>query len=195
MSTQIFRPADVLLFKPQGWGPLTPLVRALIGYGHIALYYSETKRGLPLIIESIGRGVMVRSLYTYSGQTVRLMRATCSDEKALEIAKQAERLADNPASWYGYLDIPRFVIPKLILVKVGAWLPPKWQTALNQLAGSYRRNQFYICSELVDTAYQKAGVPLLKENTIPLPDDIARSSILADLGEVTIGGDGQEKER
>ncbi len=194
MNTQTFRPADILLFKPTGWGILSPVVKALVEYGHVALYYTETKRGLPLIIESIGRGVMIRSLYGYSGQTVYLMRANIPEEKALEVAKQAERLADNPASWYGYCDIPCFVLPKLILVKAGAWLPLKWQAILNALAGSYRKNNFYICSELVATAYQKAGVPLLKENTIPLPDDIARSTLLTNLGEVTISGETLEKE-
>jgi len=194
MKTMTFQPADILLFKPTGWGLLTPLVKALVRYGHVALYYTETKRELPLVIESIGRGVVIRSLYCYSGQTVRVMRANLPDEKVMEVAKQAERLADNPASWYGYFDIPRFILPKLILVKAGAWLPAKWRLTLNLLAGSYRQNSFYICSELVATAYRKAGVPLLSDNTIPLPDDIARSSLLADLGEVTIGEERWEKE-
>jgi hypothetical protein len=194
MNPWIFRPADILLFKPMGWGLLTPLLKALVRYGHVALYYTETKRGLPLVIESIGRGVVIRSLYCYSGQTVQVMRANLPNEKAQDVANQAEHLADNPASWYGYFDIPRFVLPKLILVKAGAWLPPKWRLALNLLAGSCRQNNFYICSELVATAFQKAGVPLLSDNTIPLPDDIARSSLLADLGEVTIGEERWEKE-
>jgi len=146
MKAIIFRPADILFFKPTGWGLLTPLVKALVRYGHVALYYTETKRGLPLVIESIGRGVVIRSLYCYSGQTVQVMRANLPNEKAQDVAKQAEHLADNPASWYGYSDIPRFVLPKLILVKAGAWLPAKWRLALNLLAGSYRQNSFYICS-------------------------------------------------
>jgi uncharacterized protein YycO len=194
MNTQVFRPADILLFKPQGWGLLTPLVKAIVSYGHVAMYFTETKRGLPLVIESIGRGVLIRSLYSYSGQTVHVMRANLPEEKALEVTKQAERLADNPSCWYGYFDIPRFVLPKLILVKAGAWLPLKWQAVLNLLAGSYRQNNFYICSELVVTAYQKVGVPLFNVFTIPLPDDIARSPLLTDLGEMTINEKSLEKE-
>jgi len=108
MVTELkLRPSDILLFPVRGWGILNPLVKLLITWGHVALYYTETKRGLPLIIESIGRGVLIRSLYSYTGQTVRVMRAKIDNKTALRIAKEAERLADNPGSWYGYFDIPR----------------------------------------------------------------------------------------
>jgi len=179
MVTELkLRPSDILLFPVRGWGILNPLVKLLITWGHVALYYTETKRGLPLIIESIGRGVLIRSLYSYTGQTVRVMRAKIDNKTALRIAKEAERLADNPGSWYGYFDIPRYVLPKLILAKIGQLLPQRWALTLKLLALSYRRNSFYICSELVAEAYRRGGVPLVNENTIPLPDDIAQSKML-----------------
>ncbi len=181
-----FRPGDVLLFKPTGWGILTPLVKCLITYGHAAIYYTETKRGLPLICESIGRGVLIRSLYCYTGQRVHVMRPTESLYGAIA-AKCAERLADNPGSWYGYYDIPRFVLPKLILAKLGRWLPHWVDDALGLLARSYHRNSVYICSELVAQAYHTAGYPLTDDNTIPLPDDLVASPKLKFVGDVVIG--------
>ena len=182
-----FRPGDVLLFRPTvNWGILLPLVRWLVEYDHVALYYAETRRGLPLIIESIGRGVLIRSLFAYAGRQVRLMRPRVDGDTAQRVAKEAERLADNPGSWYGYFDIPRYVLPKLILAKIGQLLPPRWALTLKLLAMSYRRNNLYICSELVAEAYRRAGVPLLEENTILLPDDIAGSEVLESLGDVTV---------
>ena len=183
---QTLRPGDVLLFKPSGWGILLPLVKALVTYGHVALYYGETKRELPLIIESIGRGVLIRSLFAYAGDRVRLMRPKIDDVLAQRVAKEAERLADNPGSWYGYFDIPRYVLPKLILAKIGRLLPTRWALTLKLLAMSYRRNNLYICSELVAEAYRVGGVPLVEESTIPLPDDIAASDRLESLGDITI---------
>ncbi len=185
-ETETLRPGDVLLFRPVSWGIFLPMVRWLVGYDHVALYWAETKRGLPLIIESIGRGVLIRSLLVYAGRQVRLMRPRVDDETALRIAKEAERLADNPDSWYGYFDIPRYVLPKLILVKLGQFLPSRCGLVLKLLALGYRRNHLYICSELVAEAYRRAGVPLADESTIPLPDDIARSAILENLGDIAI---------
>jgi len=185
-ETKPMRPGDVLLLRTATWGILTPLVGWLVDYDHVALYYAETKRGLPLIIESIGRGVLIRSLLVYSGRQARLMRPRVNDETALRIAKEAERLADNPDSWYGYFDIPRYVLPKLVLAKIGQLLPSRWALALKLLALSYRRNHLYICSELVAEAYRRAGVPLIDESTISLPDDIARSAMLDSLGDTAI---------
>ncbi len=184
---QALKPGDVLLFRPTAsWGILLPVVRWLVTYDHVALYWTETKRGLPLIIESIGRGVLIRPLFAYAGRQVRLMRPKIDDELAQQVAKEAERLADNPGSWYGYFDIPRYVLPKLILAKIGQLLPPRWALTLRLLALSYRRNNLYICSELVAEAYRRAGVPLVEENTIPLPDDIAGSDKLESLGDITV---------
>mgnify|MGYP000374327753 CR=1 FL=1 len=183
------RPADVLLFTPTGWGILLPLVKWLLSYGHVALYFTETKRGLLLIIESIGRGVLIRSLLSYAGRRVRVMRPKVDDDTALRIAKEAEHLADNPGSWYGYFDIPRYVLPRLI-----------WHKLTGRRYGfAYRRNSFFICSELVASAYRRAGVALVDEKAIPLPDDISRSRILENLGEIVVpsreGPTGAERER
>ena len=186
MDLQELKPGDVLLFRPDGKGPYSWLMRRLVDYSHVAIYWTETSRGLPLIIESIGRGVLIRSLYWYTGKRVRVMRARQDTALGERAAKTAERLADHPASWYGYWDIPRYVLPKLLLAKLNTWLPLRFKLPLWLMAHTYRRNHIYICSELVAMAYSGAGCPLMTEKTIPLPDDVAKSEQLAHVGDLEI---------
>jgi len=175
---------DVLFFRATSW-----LVRLFVKYRHVAIYFDQTKRGLPLIVESIGRGVLIRSLFCYTGEEIEVKRPVDESIGSLA-AKAAERLADNPNSWYGYFDIPRFAVPKLILAKLGGVLPKSWDTVLKWLAFTYRRNSFYICSELVESAFKDAGYPLVDEETIPLPDDLFNSSRLALIGTLRVEGGG-----
>lgn len=167
-----FKPGDVIVFELQGYGIFKPLVRWLLGsnWGHIGLFYTYTKRDLPLIIESIGRGVLIRSLLASEGRKVKVMRC---DEVGLKVAKAAERIADNPGSWYGYLDIPRYVLPRLI-----------WRKITGEREGfGYRRNSFFICSELVAQAFRDADSPLFTGDFIPLPGDFVTSSLLKQIWE------------
>lgn len=183
MNYTELKPGDVLFCKATSW-----LVRLLVKYGHVAIYFDQTKRGLPLIVESIGRGVLIRSLLSYTGKEITVKRPVDESFGAL-VAKAAERLADNPNSWYGYFDIPRFALPKLIAAKAGHLLPEKWRLTLWLLARSYHRNSFYICSELVASAYQDAGYPLIDEKTIPLPDDLFHSPKLVLVGTMKVEGE------
>ena len=176
------KPGDVLFFKATNW-----LVQLFVKYRHVAIYFDQTKRGLPLIVESIGRGVLIRSLFCYAGEEITVKRPVDDSIGALA-AKAAERLADNPNSWYGYFDIPRFAVPKLILAKLSGLLPKNWDTVLKWLAFTYRRNSFYICSELVESAFKDAGYPLVDEETIPLPDDLFNSPRLTLVGTVKAEG-------
>ena len=168
-----FLPGDVIVFELSGYGILKPVVRWLLGsnYGHIGIFFAYTKRGLPLIIESIGRGVLIRSLLASQGRTVRVMRWKGDDHKEVGVkaAKMAEKLADSPGSWYGYFDIPRYVIPRLI-----------WQKLTGKKEGfGYAHNPFFICSELVGKAYYDAGYPLFDEHDyIKLPGDFATNDKL-----------------
>jgi hypothetical protein len=179
MEIDELKPGDVLFFKATNW-----LVRLFVQYRHVAMYFDTTKRGLPLIVESIGRGVLIRSLFSYTGEKITVKRPVIESSGPLA-AKAAERLADNPSSWYGYFDIPRYALPKLILAKFGSLLPQKWDTILKWLAFTYRQNNFYICSELVASAFRDAGYPLVDEETIPLPDDIASSDKLIAIGDIS----------
>ena len=180
------RAGDVLLTRVGGYGILYPLVRWLITWGHAFIYFTETRRGLPLVIESIGRGVLIRSLYCYAGTTVRVMRPRIDTFIGEKAAKEAEHLSDNPQSFYGYLDIPRYVVPKLVLRKLARWLPGTWRLSRWILARTYRRNSVYICSELVAAAFRNAGYPVTRGDTIPLPDDLAKSDCLMLMGEMEV---------
>lgn len=180
------QPGDILLFPTFGWGILTPLARWLMKYSHVAMYFDATKRGLPLIVESWGRGVCIVALDTYAGQTVVVMRPKRDGGLGQRAADAAEHIADNPHAFYGYLDIARWVLPKLLAQKLGRWLPAKWLGLLTLWERTYHRNHVYICSELVEEAYRAAGCPLVDEATIPMPDDIAASDQLVTIGQRSI---------
>jgi len=153
------KPGDPILVESQETGLYRKLKDWLLGskWGHVMIFYDYTKRGLPLIIESIGRGVLIRSLLAYEGQYILVLRHE-NEQEALAAAKQAERLADNPESWYDYLVIPRNVIPRLI-----------WYKLTGRRSGfGYDRNPHFICSELIDSAYNNIIPPELQP---PLPHD------------------------
>ncbi len=177
MNNFKFQPGDVIVYKfgKGDWGILRPFVRWLLGspYCHVGLFFAWTKRNLPLTIESIGRGVMIRSLLASGGRQVSVMRwkGDNAEEAGLKVAKAAEHIADEPMSWYGFFDIPRFVLPRLIWYKL----------TKRRLGFGYRRNQFFICSELVAQAFRNAGLPLFSGDFIPLPRDLAKSPLLEEV--------------
>lgn len=168
-----FKPGDVILMRSEETGLYRKLKDWLLGspWGHVAIFFDTTKRGLPLVIESIGRGVMIRALNASEGRYVLVLRHE-DEQVALEAAKEAEHLADNPDSWYDYICITKWVLPRLLLTKLGLPLPLK-----------YQRDQFMICSELVAEAYWNTGFEVLPKNKIPLPSDFAKSPLLSKVWE------------
>lgn len=187
-----FKPGDVIVYKlgKGDWGILRPLVRWLLGspYYHVGLFFAYTKRGLPLTIESVGRGVMIRSLLSHQGRDVKVMRWDTFylssggydfEEVGLKVAKAAERIADSSQSFYDYLCITQFVLPRLILEKLHLPMPLKWH-----------RNPFYICSELTYQAYENAGYRLDYPplGVVPLPGDFTQCRLLEKVWEGALGG-------
>ena len=111
-------------------------------------------------LKVLGGGGGVRDLLAYQGVTsIRVMRHVEMAAR-LKAAEAARAISDDPGGWYGYWDIPRFVLPKLILAKIGRLLPMKYAVWLKVLAYSYRRNSLYICSELVVSAYAHGVVTI-----------------------------------
>lgn len=157
-----FHPGDVLVERNECTGLIRRLKDWLLGseWGHVALFYDSTKRGLPLLVESIGRGVMIRSALATEGRYVAVLR--CKDPMiALFAARKAERLADNPGSWYDYWAIPRYVLPRLIWYKLTG----------RRYGFGWRQNPYFICSELVDAAYNGA---VSADLGAPLPGDFMK---------------------
>lgn len=150
------KPGDVILMESEEVGFYRKLKDWLLGskWNHIAIFFDMTKRGLPLIIESIGRGVVIRALNSSEGKYALILRHE-DENTALRAAAQAERIADNPGSWYNFWAIPRFILPRLIWYKLTS----------RRFGFGYRYNPHFICSELVDAAYNrlvpsKLGPPL-----------------------------------
>lgn len=156
------KPGDVILMRSKDTKFFRELKDWLLGsqWDHVAIFYDHTKRGLPLVVESIGRGVLIRSLLASEGQRILVLRHE-DEEIALSAAGRAESLADNPTSWYDYFAIPRFVIPRLIWFKLTG----------RRYGFGYNRNPHFICSELVDEAFWHI-VPDDREP--PLPHDFLK---------------------
>ena len=162
---------DVILMRSEESGWYRRLKDWLLGsqWGHVAIFYDHTKRDLPLVIESIGRGVMIRSLLASSGRYVQVLRHE-DPEIARAPAKRAERLSDNPGSWYDYWAIPRYVLPRLV-----------WYKLTGRRSGfGYRHNPHFICSELVDEAY---GGVRPDGHWPPLPHDFLAVKEFQPMGE------------
>jgi hypothetical protein len=155
----MYQPGDVILFETQAKGLYRKLKVWLLEspYDHVAIFYDYTKKGLPLVAESVGRGASIRSLYASKGRKVTVLRHA-NRRVAQGAATRAESLCDNPESWYDYYSIVRFVVPHLIWHKF---------TGRNMNIG-YKRNAVYICSELADEAYDNI-IPL--HCCPPLPAD------------------------
>ena len=169
-----FKPGDIILFELSGWGFLNPLIGWLIGkYGHVAVFYAYTKRGLPLLIESIGRGVLIRTLLASKGRKVAVYRwkGKGSEQVGLKVAVAAEHLADRPESHYDFFGIAKFLLPRFLFERLG--IPFEW----------YKADKRFICSELVWQAYRDAGHPILTDKKMPLPSDFASEDKLEKVWE------------
>ena len=157
-----FKPGDVILMRSEETGLYRKLKDWLLGspWGHVAIFFDYTKRNLPLVVESIGRGVVIRSLLASEGRYVLVLRHA-DPELARAAAKKAEHLADNPSSWYDFWAIPRYVLPRLTWYKITG----------RRRGFGYYHNPHFICSELVDEAY---GRIIPEDLQPPLPGDFLR---------------------
>lgn len=91
--------------------------------------------------------------------------------KAMKAAKRAEIIADNPSSWYDYWAIPRYILLRLIWYKL----------TRRRFGFGYLHNSHFICSELVDEAYDFI-IP-----KPPLPQDFLTVPELHPVWEGTYG--------
>ena len=176
-------PADILVNVDRSKKPIPLIKRWALGspYVHVFMYIGKVgvivnlkQRKIlrfPMLFESDGRGVVIQSLSNRYGQEVVILRLKAEHDRRriFYVLEEAIKLASEPQSYYDYLCIVRFVLPRLICTKLGIPLPLK-----------YHRDQWHICSEAVFEAYYRAGLVdiLLPYCTPPLPGDFVTDSIL-----------------
>lgn len=205
MNTIELRPGDILININDRNDPYSIVKRWAVGpYEHIFMYFGQVgilvnrrQRKIlrfPMLFESNGRGVVLQSLSNRYGQKVVVMRLKSEfDRRRIpRVLEEAVKLASDPQSYYDYLCIIRFVLPRLILEKLRLPMPLSWH-----------RDDRQICSEAVYEVFHRAKLVdiLLPYCTPPLPGDFVTDSNLLEeswrgaLSEELISLEGHTKER
>ena len=179
MNNFKLNPGDILVQVNDRNDPFSRVKRWVLAYEHIFMYMG--KLGLivnrrqprilrfPMLFESYGRGVCLRSLSERYGQQVVVMRLKSEhDRKRIpRVLEEAIKLASDSQAYYDYLCIVRFAIPRLICEKLGLPMPLK-----------YQRDPWHICSEAVNEVFIRGGLELLYLEDVPLPGDFVTDSLL-----------------
>jgi uncharacterized protein YycO len=154
-------PGDIILFEcGSGWFGRLERWALESEWGHAVV----KGRG-PLIIESIGRGVLRRNIDTQTGRRVKILRHVNSTV-ARQAVIRAEEIANQPQAYYDYIGLVRWLIPHLLWYKLTGIA---WHTA-------YKHDSRYWCSEAVSAFY---GDKLGLEEYEPLaPGDLDKSPYL-----------------
>ena len=186
MSNFKLNPGDILVQVNKRNDPFSKVKRWLAGpYEHVFVYLGaidfapldKPPLRVPILFESYGRGVCLRSLSERYGQEAVVMRLKAeADKKRIpRVLEEAIKLASDEKSYYDYYAILRFAIPRLICEKLGLPLPLR-----------YHRDPWQICSEAVNEVFIRGGLPeLLYLADVPLPGDFVTESLL--LEEVWTG--------
>lgn len=125
---------------------------------------------VPMLFESYGRGVALRSLSERYGQQVIVMRLKSEADRKRRIPRvleEAIKLASDPQAYYDYYVIVGHIIPKLILEKLQLPLPL-----------SYHRDRLMVCSEAVIEVFLRAKIEVLPPSIVPLPGDFMVATLL-----------------
>ncbi|MBA7541788.1 hypothetical protein ES705_34104 [subsurface metagenome] len=189
MSGLKLEPGDILVNVITGNSLYNKIKRACLGnpYSHVFLYLGElglfstrAQRRIirvPMLFESNGRGVVLRSLAERSGEKVVVMRLISEHDRRRisRVLIEAIELASDLQSYYDYLGTVRWVLPRIICEKLGLPMPLSWH-----------RDERQICSEAVFEVFYRARlVDILPANVVPLPGDFVFDSPL--LEEVGVG--------
>lgn len=153
MNSFKLEPGDILVNVNHRHGPFSIIKRWAVGpYEHIFMYMGRLtplREGLgvpyladmpvvPMLFESNGRGVVLQSLSNRYGQEAVILRLKSEfDRKRIRhVLDEAIKLASYPQSYYDYLCIIRFVLPRIIFEKLRLPMPLSWH-----------RDERQICSE------------------------------------------------
>lgn len=180
MNTLIkLEPGDILVNVNRRNDPFSKVKRWLAGpYEHIFMYmgrlgllrggHSSDLWNVPMLFESSGRGVVLQSLSNrYQEVVVMRLKAEADRKRIPRVLDEAIKLASDSQSYYDYLCIVRFAIPRLICEKLGLPMPLK-----------YHRDPWHICSEAVNEVFIQGGLKLLYLEDVPLPGDFVTDSLL-----------------
>ena len=177
MNNFHLNPSDILVNVNNRNDPFSKVKRWLVGpYEHVFVYLGaidfapldKPPLRVPILFESSGRGVVLQSLSNRYGQEVVVLRLKAeADRKRIpRVLEEAIKLASDPQSYYDYLCIVRFVLPRLIFEKLGLPMPLK-----------YQKDPWHICSEAVSEVFIRGGLDLLYLEDVPLPSDFVTDSL------------------
>jgi hypothetical protein len=186
MNNFKLQPVDILVNVNDHNDPWSRVERWAIGpYSHVFMYLGQmtilTNSVMlrhPMLFESSGRGVVIQSLSNRYSQKVVIMRLKSEyDRRRIPfILEEAIKLASDPKSYYDYMCIMRFILPRLILEKFGVPLSVK-----------YQRNPMMVCSEAVMEVFLRARLEILPPDVVPLPGDFINASLLEKVWEGELG--------
>ncbi|MBA7676224.1 hypothetical protein ES703_84465 [subsurface metagenome] len=179
MNNLKLEPGDILVNVNRRNDPFSKVKRWLAGpYEHVFMYmgrlgllrggHSSDLWNVPMLFESSGRGVVLQSLSNrYQEVVVMRLKAEADRKRIPRVLDEAIKLASDSQSYYDYLCIVRFAIPRLICEKLGLPMPLK-----------YHRDPWHICSEAVNEVFIQGGLELLYLEDVPLPGDFVTDSLL-----------------
>ncbi len=155
------------------WAITSPYEHVFMYMGLLGLFSTRAQRRIirvPMLFESNGRGVVLRSLAERYGGKVAVMRLISEhDRRRIPwVLLEAIELASSFQSYYDYLGIVRWVLPRIICEKLGLPMPL-----------AYQRNPMMICSEAVMEVFIRARlIDILPLRVVPLPGDFVTDSLL-----------------
>lgn len=181
-------PGDILVNVNDRHDPLSSIKRWAAGsyehifvyMGKVGLFINRRQRRIiriPMLFESDGDGVVLESLSSRYGQEVVVLRLKSEhDRRRIPwVLEKAIKLADDPQSHYDYLCIVKYVLPRLILEKLGL---PVW--VLSHLPLAWQRDRRQICSEAVFEIFDRAKLVDILPFWCrpPMPGDFVADSLV-----------------
>lgn len=166
MDTFKVEPCDVFLHAIEGDSLFSKLERWAVGdFNHVSMFIGEAFDGIPFLVESDGRGVVIQNLQQKTGQLVLVMRPQLGAAEKKIIIGEAIKLASDDHAYYDYLAIIRSCVPRVLKEKF-PFLP---------IPSVYVRDQMMICSEAIAEIFWRSGFDILPKDIVPLPDDFKGS--------------------
>lgn len=187
MNNFRLQPADILInindrndpfSRIKRWAISSPYEHVFLYMGELGLFSTRAQRRIirvPMIFESNGRGVTLRSLSSRYGEKVVVMRLISEHDRRRipRVLIEAIELASSFQSYYDFLGIVRWVLPRIICEKLGLPMPL-----------AYQRNPMMICSEAIMEVFIRARlVDILPVRVVPLPGDFVNSPLLEQVWE------------